>query len=582
MLAWTWRTWPDPLVDFGRELYVPWQITLGRTLYRDIAYFNGPFSPYLNALWMRLLGVSLTTVIVANLAIVAVVLALLYSLLKLAADRVSALVACLFFIALFGFGRIVAVGNYNFITPYSHELTHGIALSLGALACLYLPRNLGTKNVAAAGLLMGLAFLTKVEVVLACVVAVAAGFLLRAAAEPRVQRRQFVGVLLVTALTPVLLAFAYLSSRMPPSTALQGTLGSMYWTFGSKVASSPFYRAEIGIDHLRSNLADMFIGTGLLCVAALLAVGGGLVARRITGTPTSRAAAWLALVITALLGVLTLRSPHWFATIPKALPLAMVLFVAIWLATYIREPLVPERVRILGLRISLSLFALTLLAKILFNTRLYHYGFALAMPAMLVLLAAVLCWGVNSVAARFADGSVVRSVGLALTLVMVVVYLTAISSTLHKERYAVGSGSDAFLADERGAAVQSTLQWIGQNMPPGSTLAVLPEGVMINYLSRRQNPTAYINFMPPEVIMFGEDRIVEGFKAHPPDFIVLCHKDTTEYGVPLFAHDYGQKIGSWVHENYEGMVLLGNPPFIDAERFGILILRHRSTPSTVY
>ena len=24
MLAWTWFGWPDPIVDFGRELYVPW------------------------------------------------------------------------------------------------------------------------------------------------------------------------------------------------------------------------------------------------------------------------------------------------------------------------------------------------------------------------------------------------------------------------------------------------------------------------------------------------------------------------------------------------------------------------------
>lgn len=45
--VWTWRKWPDLLVDFGRELYVPWQLTTGKVLYVDIAYFNGPLSPYL-------------------------------------------------------------------------------------------------------------------------------------------------------------------------------------------------------------------------------------------------------------------------------------------------------------------------------------------------------------------------------------------------------------------------------------------------------------------------------------------------------------------------------------------------------
>jgi hypothetical protein len=107
-------------------------------------------------------------------------------------------------------------------------------------------------------------------------------------------------------------------------------------------------------------------------------------------------------------------------------------------------------------------------------------------------------------------------------------------------------------------------------------VVVLPEGVMINYLARRSNPTTYVNFMPPEVIMFGEDDIVAGLQAHPPDFIVLCHKDTSEYGAPLFAHDYGQKIARWVHDNYEAMVLLGDPPFVKVDRFGILILRRRA------
>ena len=39
---------------FGRELYVPWQLTQGKVLYRDIESIFGPLSPYLNALWMRL------------------------------------------------------------------------------------------------------------------------------------------------------------------------------------------------------------------------------------------------------------------------------------------------------------------------------------------------------------------------------------------------------------------------------------------------------------------------------------------------------------------------------------------------
>ena len=63
MLAWSWGTWPDPLVDFGAQLYIPWRIAAGQSLYRDIAYFNGPLSQYLNAGLFALLGVGMRTLV---------------------------------------------------------------------------------------------------------------------------------------------------------------------------------------------------------------------------------------------------------------------------------------------------------------------------------------------------------------------------------------------------------------------------------------------------------------------------------------------------------------------------------------
>src|SRR3954453_24049279 len=84
MIAWTWQRWPDPLVDFGRELYVPWQISQGKVLYRDLAYFNGPLSPYFNSIVFRLLGVSLRTLVLANIAICIAMVVMIYKIFRLA------------------------------------------------------------------------------------------------------------------------------------------------------------------------------------------------------------------------------------------------------------------------------------------------------------------------------------------------------------------------------------------------------------------------------------------------------------------------------------------------------------------
>ena len=31
----SWGKWPDPLIDFGRELYLPWRTTQGAVLFKD-------------------------------------------------------------------------------------------------------------------------------------------------------------------------------------------------------------------------------------------------------------------------------------------------------------------------------------------------------------------------------------------------------------------------------------------------------------------------------------------------------------------------------------------------------------------
>jgi hypothetical protein len=45
-MAWlSWLKWCDPIIDFGRELYIPWALCQGKVLYKDInMFFYGPFS----------------------------------------------------------------------------------------------------------------------------------------------------------------------------------------------------------------------------------------------------------------------------------------------------------------------------------------------------------------------------------------------------------------------------------------------------------------------------------------------------------------------------------------------------------
>jgi hypothetical protein len=251
MLCWTWRTWPDVLIDFGRELYVPWRLAAGQVLYTDIAYFNGPLSPYWNSLWFRLFGASFMTLVASNLILLSLLTALLYVILREIASRVSATAACLVFTMLFAFGQFLEIGNYNFATPtptISPTTAHLVALS-----CLRLyHKHQRLTFVAAAGLAVGLLYLTKVEVFLAGGAATAIGLGLTLCAErpDRRRLRTFVSVFLAAVVAPSALTLLLFWLAMPLGRALRGPLA--YWLSASRtdVASLPFYRLVMGVDDI--------------------------------------------------------------------------------------------------------------------------------------------------------------------------------------------------------------------------------------------------------------------------------------------------------------------------------------------
>src|SRR3954469_9240273 len=278
LTAWSWRKWADPFVDFGRELYIPWRLANGQVLYRDIAHLFGPFSQYLNALWFRLFGVSVTTLIFSNLAILAATAAGIHYLFAASCGPWPATAASMLVLLLFGFSQYADVGNYNFVCPYAHEATHSIALAVGAMICLY--RGVRDRRVgwfAAAGVLFGCVLLTKAETSLAMAAAALAGLGCALALDRQGGRTARAGTIAFAgcALAPALGFVVYLSRQMPLFEAVRGLTGAWTTILGGAVARNAFYVHGMGFDDPAANVMRMlimFVGLALL-VGALAAVG---------------------------------------------------------------------------------------------------------------------------------------------------------------------------------------------------------------------------------------------------------------------------------------------------------------------
>lgn len=575
---WSWGKWTDAQIDFGNELYIPWQLSTGKALYRDIAHRNGPLSQYLNTLWFLLFGVSIRTLVYCNLAILAVICALAHRLLGACCGRLGAAVAVLVLLGVFGFSQYLGIANYNYVTPYQHCQTHGLVLSFAMIAALveHLRRRT-LRWCGLAGVCLGLVFLTKAELVVPAAAAGTLGLALACAVAPAARRSRVALCLAGGALLPVAVGFALLWMQMPAGVALRGVLGN--WSYlGIDLLADPFYARRAGLDDVPGNLRRALWMAGGITGTAVLAVAlDGLLPR------CRRRTAWGAAAGIALFAALV----RWSELVPwpelaRALPLTSLTASVVLAILCFRSR--RDRAALLR-RAPLALwavFSLLLLGKIILHVRFDHYGFALAMPAALLLVAGLVHAAPEWVRRRRGGGELTRAIGLACVAAGLVFFLRSSDAIYAKKDLAVGRGRDAIWVEgpatsPRGRAIAGAMESLETLMPARATLLVLPEGIGLNYWLRRRNPSRFNLFLPTEMAAFGGEAVMlADLRAHAPDFVVLMHREYGEFGVGPFGTGprSGRRIAAWVDANYRRLARIGAQPF-GSRRFGIAILRRR-------
>jgi hypothetical protein len=564
-----WRKWPDILVDFGREVYIPWQISTGKVLYRDIEYFFGPLSVSVNSLLFRLFGPSLAVLFSANILFYCAFMAFLYRFLARITSTCAASIACSV-LAVFTMSQFTLAGNYNFIAPYSHESIHGVMLFLVALDQLRRFAGTGrTVHLLAGGVLSGCVLLTRLEIaVVSCIVVGCFFMLTRFSQEGRFRIGTRALVFLGGMVLPLLLFFIYFSAK--------GADGLLFltepWRFmvNSSITGGSFYRSGLGADDLPGNLLRMVCGGAFFVLPPLL-----LLHVRFLGEKTA-VAAWSCLAI-----YFSVMGWYWSNLLFfPALPLFVFGLTVYLYLDYRRSADGGQRQSVLALLL-LSLFVFGLLCKMLFNCRISQYGFYITAPALAVGVAFLVGYLPPVLDARGMAGVFFRRAMVVFVTVLAVRHGVVSGDYYARKTYPVAlSSADRILTmepstDPRGVLVDKALQWIEANMHRDETLLVVPEGVMINFLSRRRNPTRYVNFMMPELVHFGERTILQDFRAHSPDVVMLVlAKDTSEYGVGPFGLDpaNGELIVNWIEAEYRPVMLFGGDP-LEGKYIGVKIYR---------
>jgi len=581
---WTWRKWPDLLRDFGREIYIPWQINVGKVLYKDIAYRHGPLAPYLNAIWFRFFGVSLNTLIYCNLSIIITIVSLIFVQIKDICDRTTSVMACIVFLCTAAFRQFNEMGSFDFVCPYDHSATHGIVLSFFMIYCLssYLrkPKKL---MLVLAGLTCGLVFLTKVEIFAPLAVTGIVGMMfINYKSKLGIRNVYKIFLLFVVSMTvPLTLFLFYFSSKMPFSQALQGVLGDWVFIFKTHITNIYFFKKGMGTDQPIYNIARAIFSLIILFIIMCV----GLIQERV-GHKTRMAIVWsfFFLGLYCTLGYLFYKNIILniililFDIIYRPLFLTtLLLLLLIGYLIYMKKEYIKHEN--MAPFILLTIFGMLTLGKMILNCRIEGYGFILPMPAMLVNVI-LFVWFVPIILRNeYGNGETFRKLAILWFSLISICALIISNYYYSKKDYVIGKGNDYFLSygpeyATDGLAVNMAIKRIKETTSSDDNFTPIPEGLIINYLMRRPSPFRYDDITPGELTSYGESAILDSLKNSHPKFILLIHRSSMEFGVGFFGSDprNGKRIMDWIKSQYTCVWQLLNEPLKD-NNFGIEMLQ---------
>jgi len=573
----SWQKWADLIVDYGQQLYLPWQLSEGKVLYRDLDYLFGPFSAYFHALLFKIFEPGIMVLVWFNLGVVTALSSLIYVIFKYISDRLTATLATLAFLGIFAFGQYAGGGNFNFVCAYVYELAHGVFLSFLILWLFIQTLERPSRfKLILIGLLTGLVYLTKPEAFLAITAAMVMGFYFLFKNKTLPDNSLY--LLLSTFLIIPILATLYFSIHMPLSQALFYILLPWLHVFGSSMSDLPMYQWVMGTDFLGKNIWEMFYYFFMIIGFCLGLVFMDRWLNKFS--KISYLAGWgVSLLMVSSLGLWQNLLPIF--ELPRSLPL-IILAYCIFLILKLKKSTEENSNRNLGLLV-FSVFSLVLMFKMIFHVQVSHYGFALALPATLILIHILTHEIPRQVPMNLKPLNIYRPIAITVVVIFIGLHIQFEYKMYSFKGQPVGKGLDTLVdyhsfLNPRGVIFNNAIDFIQEEIPKEAHFAAVPGSIMLNYMTRRESSLKYIYLDPGAFQLIGDYKIYADLQRIRPPYIVLGEQKFSEQGRTHFGKDFGKHILQWIHENYIVIQQYGAEPFV-TEAFGIQILKMKPSPT---
>jgi len=539
---------------------LPLRLLRGEALYRDVHYLYPPLAAYFNALLYRIFGVHLDVLHAAGILCSGLIAAVCYRVARRLLGPVDAALAT---VAVIIFCVFKPAGNL--IEPYAFAALYGCAFALCALLLtLRYAEGRQRRDLILAGLLIGLAAITKQEFALAAAITVTVALV-------RLHWPDFkslISDLLVAALPAAMIAlpvYGWLLAKFGWQTIVEDC--HLFYTH--LPASLGYYNAQrTWLDHPLLSIAQV-VGAAAVAIAALSAIV--LLSDR-TRKISSRAG--LCLICASLAVWLTklLSGNQWDGSPLRAMPVLLaVMIVAAGRALVLPvsgqdrcvRPSNPETN--LPALFIVAVYSLAILARVALRVPSGGAFGSFFLPTSLILFYFLFVRVLPDALGRWTrDPSSRRRAGLIGRGLMILMFVATaiVFGVRYRKNFnyeIVTPRGHLFVPRATGQGIGEALNFILTHTNPGDAVAVLPEGSDLTFLTGRRMPLRHQILIPGLMSGRDEEEAIHRLEQDRVRYVLIVNRPMREFGAEAFGRDFYTRLGDWIGTHYRLVEICGQP-----------------------
>ncbi len=549
---------------------LPLRLLQGEWLYRDVHHIYPPLAPYLNALLYRIFGAHLDVLHAAGIVCAGAIAALCY---RIARRLFEPAEACIATAAIIVFCIFKPAGNL--IQPYSFAALYACLASLAVLLLtLRYVEKRRKRELIFAGLLIGLAAITKQEFALAAAATVVAALLIQWLSTPKSQLlnpKSYLADLLLAAFPAALIVlsvygwlFATLDWRM--------LIEDCHLFYTHLPQSLVLYNAQrTGLDRPLLSLAQI-IGAAAVAFAALSFVV-------MLGDRRRKVLKWSATAFVgsfaAIFAIKFIVGNQWDGSPLRALPILLLAIIAIELkrardcvkerqrefAGTIQNP--KSKIQNLPLFI-IAVYSFAILARVALRVPSGGAFGGFFLPTSLILFC-YLFWRIlpDAMERWTADDVSIRRVLLfGRALLIVTILAGAVTFGIrYRKNFNVEIQAERghlFAPKVTGNEIREALEFVRHWTQPNETIAVLPEGNDLAFLAGRRISLRHQILIPGLMSEDDEQAAIRRLQQGRIRYVLIVNRPMREFGQEAFGRDFYTRLGEWIEANYRLAKVFGS------------------------